>query len=101
MRVALVVQGEGRGHMTQALALTRFLEDAGHELHAVLVGVSDHREVPEYFVRNIGSPVSRFDAPTQVPGPRRREVSVGATAADALAKDRLPAGTSRVLSRAM
>ena len=36
--VALVVQGEGRGHMTQALALGGFLRDAGHEITAVLVG---------------------------------------------------------------
>ncbi|NIQ59659.1 MAG: UDP- glucuronosyltransferase, partial [Gammaproteobacteria bacterium] len=49
LRVALVVQGEGRGHLTQALALARILADAGHDLHAVLVGTSPHRQVPAYF----------------------------------------------------
>lgn len=67
LAVAFVVQGEGRGHMTQALALARFLGDAGHEVSRVLVGVSPFRTVPEYFAAEIGAPVETFDAPTQVP----------------------------------
>lgn len=82
LRVALIVQGEGRGHMTQALALRRFLTDAGHEITRVLVGASAHREVPGYFVAGMGAPVVTFDAPTQVPDRQRRGVSLVATAWD-------------------
>ena len=86
LAVAFVVQGEGRGHMTQALALARFLRDAGHEVSRVLVGVSPFRTVPEYFTREIGAPVETFDAPTQVPDRGARGVSVGRTAVDALGR---------------
>jgi len=86
LSIAFVVQGEGRGHMTQALALARFLRDAGHEVSRALVGVSPYRTVPEYFVRDIGAPVETFAAPTQVPDRGARGVSVGRTAADALSR---------------
>lgn len=86
LSVAFVVQGEGRGHLTQALALARFLRDAGHEVSRVLVGVSPFRTLPEYFAREIGAPVETFDAPTQVPDRSARGVSVGRTALDALGR---------------
>jgi hypothetical protein len=84
LSVAFVVQGEGRGHMTQALALAGHLRAAGHEVAPVLVGASPHRSVPEYFIRGIGAPVETFAAPTQVPDRQSRGVSVARTAADAL-----------------
>ena len=82
--MALVVQGEGRGHMTQALAASRFLLDAGHEIVAALVGTSAHRSLPDYFVRQMPAEVARFEAPTQVPDRDRVGVSVVGTALDAL-----------------
>jgi hypothetical protein len=86
LAVAFVVQGEGRGHMTQALALAGFLRDAGHEVTRVLVGVSPFRSVPEYFHDGIGAPVETFAAPTQVPGRAARGVSVVRTALDAIGR---------------
>jgi uncharacterized protein (TIGR00661 family) len=86
LSVAFVVQGEGRGHMTQALALARFLREAGHEVSRVLVGVSPFRSVPEYFTNEIGAPVETFAAPTQVPDRLARGVSYARTAADAVAR---------------
>ncbi len=72
--------------MTQALALARFLEDAGHEVSRVFLGVSPFRSVPDYFTKEIGAPVETFAAPTQVPNRTARGVSVGRTAADALTR---------------
>ena len=83
LRVAFVVQGEGRGHMTQALALAPFLRDAGHEIVSVSVGQSPFRSVPEYFVKGIKAPVETFPAPTQVPGRMGQGVSVLKTLRDA------------------
>jgi hypothetical protein len=83
LAVAFVVQGEGRGHMTQALATARHLRDAGHEVVRVLVGRSPFRSVPDYFVRAVGAPVEVFDAPTQVPDQAGLGVSVAASAGDA------------------
>jgi len=38
MRFLFVVQGEGRGHMTQAISLRQMLEGQGHHVCAVCVG---------------------------------------------------------------
>ena len=38
MRFLFIVQGEGRGHLTQALALEEMLTRNGHEIVEVLVG---------------------------------------------------------------
>ena len=89
LEVVFVVQGEGRGHMTQALALAHHIRDAGHRVGRVLVGESRYRSVPSYFVDSIGASVEAFPAPTQVPNRQGRGVSVSATARDALL--RLPA----------
>jgi uncharacterized protein (TIGR00661 family) len=86
LAVAFVVQGEGRGHMTQALALAGFLRSAGHEVVRAFVGVSPYRSVPEYFRTAIGAPLETFDAPTQVPDRHARGVSAARTAGDAIAR---------------
>lgn len=57
------VQGEGRGHYTQALSLSSMLKKHGHEVVAVLVGTSDAKGVPEFFINKIGSEVRSFRSP--------------------------------------
>ncbi|HSY19805.1 MAG TPA: glycosyltransferase family protein [Candidatus Acidoferrales bacterium] len=49
MKLMFCVLGEGRGHMTQAMAVKEMTGAAGHELVAVTLGVSAHRQVPAYF----------------------------------------------------
>ncbi len=48
-RIFFIVQGEGRGHMTQALALREMLSDGGHEVVGGSVGVRKPEDVPEFF----------------------------------------------------
>ena len=38
MKVLFIVQGEGRGHLTQAITLEEILRRNGHEVVEVLVG---------------------------------------------------------------
>ena len=66
LRVAFVVQGEGRGHMTQALALGEMLRARGHSVDACVVGSSRRREVPPFFARRIGCPVDAIESPAFV-----------------------------------
>lgn len=40
MKVLFIVQGEGRGHLTQAITLEEILRRNGHEVVEVLVGKS-------------------------------------------------------------
>jgi uncharacterized protein (TIGR00661 family) len=50
MKVMFVVQGEGRGHMTQALALKELYEEAGHEICCVIVGHTKKKgSIPDFF----------------------------------------------------
>ena len=67
MKVIFVVQGEGRGHLTQALALKQQLLHEGHEVVKVLVGKSKNREIPEFFKTQIESPVEMFLSPNFLP----------------------------------
>jgi uncharacterized protein (TIGR00661 family) len=76
MKVLFIVQGEGRGHMTQALSLSQVLARQGHRLCAVLVGKSQSRVIPKFFLERIGAPVSVFDSPNFKPDSRRKGVSI-------------------------
>jgi uncharacterized protein (TIGR00661 family) len=80
MRFLFVVQGEGRGHMTQALALKQILLSHGHELCAVCVGKSQSRVIPKFFAERIGAPVLAFDSPNFKTDPARRGISIAGTA---------------------
>lgn len=42
MKVLFVVQGEGRGHLTQTIAMEDLLRRNGHEVVEVLVGKATH-----------------------------------------------------------
>ncbi|MDR3457206.1 MAG: glycosyltransferase family protein [Verrucomicrobiae bacterium] len=60
MKLMFCVLGEGRGHMTQAMAVKEMTAAAGHEVVAVTLGVSAHRQVPEYFESAMKTPVRRL-----------------------------------------
>ena len=57
MRVLFIVQGEGRGHLTQALSLAQILQMAGHEVLGAIVGVTAERGVPTFFNETFTAPV--------------------------------------------
>jgi len=54
------VLGEGRGHMTQAMAVKEIAETGGHQVVAVTLGVSAHRPMPEYFASAMKIPVRQL-----------------------------------------
>lgn len=88
LRVALLVLGEGRGHMTQALALTRHLHDAGHKVTHVDLGVSRLRPVPGYVERGLPVAPHRHEAAMLAPTAERTGIAAAATARHNL--ERLP-----------
>src|SRR4030043_690418 len=63
MRYLFIVQGEGRGHMTQAISLRDMLLRNGHEVLEVLVGKSPNREIPSFFFEKIQIPVNTYESP--------------------------------------
>lgn len=72
MRFLFIVQGEGRGHLTQALTLEEHLLREGHEVVEVLVGKSRNRELPAFFQKKIKAPIGRFESPNFLPTPANR-----------------------------
>ena len=76
MRFLFVVQGEGRGHLTQAIALQEMLTENNHEIVAVLVGKSNRRELPSFFLKNIQSEVLRFESPNFLPASKNKQTNI-------------------------
>lgn len=48
MRVLFIVQGEGRGHLTQAISMEKLLRSNGHEVVEVLVGKVNPEDSPVF-----------------------------------------------------
>ncbi len=76
MKFLFVVQGEGRGHLTQAIAMREMLAKNGHEVVGVLVGKSNYRELPEFFSKNIHAPVKRFYSPNFLPAVKDKRINI-------------------------
>lgn len=64
MKYMFIVQGEGRGHLTQAIALAQILRRNGHQVVEVLVGRCKNRELPAFFDEKIDCRVRVFDSPS-------------------------------------
>jgi len=76
MKYLFVVQGEGRGHFTQALSLKSTLERNGHQVVAVMVGGSAKRTLPLFFTEKIGSEIIQFQSPNFLPTPKGKHSSL-------------------------
>lgn len=76
MKILFIIQGEGRGHLTQALSLRQKLEDEGHQLVGVLVGKSPARRLPDFFSQRIGVPVYPFESPNFLPSAKNKQVNL-------------------------
>lgn len=67
MKYLFIVQGEGRGHMTQALALERMLLDRGHDVAGIMVGRSPQRSLPDFFLKGVKAPITQFESMNFMP----------------------------------
>jgi uncharacterized protein (TIGR00661 family) len=77
MRYLFFVQGEGRGHMTQAIALKQILSAAGHEVIGVIIGKSPERQIPDFFYQKIATPVWAVASPNFVKNKNGKGVNLG------------------------
>lgn len=77
MKFLFIVQGEGRGHFTQAVTLEDILKRNGHEVVEILVGKSSSRRLPGFFNRSVHAPVKRFFSPNFLPTPQNKRAYVG------------------------
>ena len=79
LRCLFIVQGEGRGHLTQAMSLRRMLVQEGHRVAEVIVGQSERRAVPSFFEDAFEAPVTFADSPSFVSDGDDRSVRMGTT----------------------
>lgn len=76
MKVLFIVQGEGRGHLTQAIAMEKILTKNGHEVVEVLVGKSEQRRLPGFFSRSIKAPIRQFVSPNFLPSASNKRANL-------------------------
>ena len=96
LRVLFAVQGEGRGHMTQALALGEMLRARGHAVVGCVVGAGRRGAAPAFFRRAVGTPVETVESPTFAAGADGR-IRAAATLAQAARRlDRYGASLDRI-----
>ncbi len=74
-----IVQGEGRGHMTQAITLYELLIKAGHEVSYVFVGKSNRREIPSFFFGRIKCPIEKIYSPNFITDKDNKSIRLRAT----------------------
>jgi uncharacterized protein (TIGR00661 family) len=79
MQFIFIVQGEGRGHMTQAIAFSKMLEESGHQLAAVILGKSKRRAIPEFFSREIKAPIHLVESPNFEADKSEKRILIGNT----------------------
>ncbi|MBN3582872.1 glycosyltransferase [Algoriphagus aestuarii] len=79
MKFLFIVQGEGRGHMTQAIAFSTLLRKNSHELCGVIVGKSKRRVIPDFFIREVGAKVHPVESPNFVADKTDKRILIGKT----------------------
>lgn len=66
MKYLFIIQGEGRGHLTQAISLSSILRKNGHEVVGALVGKNKERVIPDFFYDKIVTEVITYNSPNFV-----------------------------------
>jgi len=72
----LVVQGEGRGHMTQALSMYDLLIERGNTICAVVIGSGGTREIPNFFFEKLNCPVYTMISPNFVSDKENKSINI-------------------------
>ena len=77
MKYIFLIQGEGRGHMTQAIELAKILTKNGHEVAHAFIGKSRRRSVPEYFYKQLGTSIEELDSPNFILDKENKSLKLG------------------------
>jgi len=72
----MIIQGEGKGHFSQAMEGVRQLRGCGGEVTRCYLGTSLFRKTPAFFREESGTPVKRFLSPNFLRSPDRKGILV-------------------------
>lgn len=78
MKYLFIIQGEGRGHLTQAIALSEMLRKSNHEVVGALVG-SANGKIPVFFTEKFLFPSVAFASPYLVYCKKTKGLDIGKT----------------------
>ncbi len=78
-KCVFIVQGEGKGHMSQSIALMEYLEEAGHTIAGVFVGCRSTRDLPGYYWESFGGKLNCFLSPCFLRTPNKKGIYVERT----------------------
>jgi uncharacterized protein (TIGR00661 family) len=84
MKFAFIVQGEGRGHQTQAISLAEMLISNGHEVAVALVGTINPSKLPVLLAEKGNFKMETFQSPSLVYDPKTKALSLPKTVKNAL-----------------
>ena len=80
MKYLFIIQGEGRGHMTQTISLFNILVSNGHEVCQIIVGKSARRKIPSFFYNQLkGCDILTIESPNFVTDTNNKSIKIGAT----------------------
>jgi len=79
MKYLFIVQGEGRGHLTQAISLRNILIKNGHEITKIIVGKSTRREIPKFFSEKINSDIVPVESPNFITDKKNIRIRIART----------------------
>jgi len=69
-----LVQGEGRGHMTQAISLYQILTNNGHRVLHIFIGKSRRRQIPGFFIKAFKVPVEPLNSPNFISDSQNKSI---------------------------
>jgi uncharacterized protein (TIGR00661 family) len=72
-----IIQGEGRGHLTQALSMYDTLTNNGDEVVEILIGKNENLTLPVFFTEKIDCPVSTFNSTYFLFSPKNKKSMLG------------------------
>ena len=78
MRFLFVIQGEGRGHQTQAISVAQMVQSQGHEIMA-LVGVPDGETLPTLLKQQSYFACQTYKSPNLVYNSKNNALSIPKT----------------------
>ena len=101
LRLVFAVQGDGRGHLTQSLAVQDIARAAGHEVAGFLVGATPTRVLPTFFRAKALAPMREFSALTFHTDKRNRGISMMRTIFGNVRRTRAFLASLRAVRRAV
>jgi uncharacterized protein (TIGR00661 family) len=100
-RAIFIIQGEGKGHMSQSIALKEHLEEAGHTVESVFVGGRPGNTVPAYFKEAFEGLMETFQSPYFLRTPNQKGIYLGRSLLANLLRSATYLGEARRISRAI